>query len=88
MVIPTKATLNLVKHMVKDNTYGDQMEKNMKENGLRDIDMAMVSGRIRKVMFMKVNGSLEKLKEKVHSNGTLEIFTWATGITFKKKDMG
>lgn len=61
--------------MVKESTYGEQMVKNMKENGSRDTDMDKVFGKIQKETHMKEDGSMVKQKEKVHLNGFLEIYT-------------
>jgi hypothetical protein len=77
---------SMIRKMEEEYKYG-QMDHDMKDNGAITEPTATEEWFMQKVIFMKVNGSMIKLMEKVHIRKIKEVSIKELGSMINKMDL-
>jgi hypothetical protein len=77
---------SMIRKMEEEYKYG-QMDHDMKDNGAITEPTATEEWSMQKVIFMKVNGSMIKLTEKVHIHKIKEVSIKELGSMINKMDL-
>jgi hypothetical protein len=77
---------SMIRKMDEEYKYG-QMDHDMKDNGAITEPTATEEWSMQKVIFMKVNGSMIKLTEKVHIHKIKEVSIKELGSMINKMDL-